>query len=71
MIGGSAKGRNTLNGNSSCQVNGLTFCRNDETLKYCRELIVDIEQQNAIEKEQVSKSEGKPDIEGRQEVDNT
>ena len=51
LIGGSAKGRNNLNGNSSCRVNGLTFCWNDETLKYYRELLVDIEQQNAIEKE--------------------
>ena len=64
LIGGSAKGRNNLNRNSSCRVNGLTFCWNDETLKYYRELLVDIEQQNAIEKERVSNSEGKPDIEG-------
>ena len=45
----------------------MTFCWNDETLKYYRELLVDIEQQNAIEKELVSNSEGKPDIEGRQD----
>ena len=51
LIGGSAKGRNNLNGNSSWRVNGLTFCWNDETLKDYRELLVDIEQQNAIEKE--------------------
>ncbi len=67
LIGGSTKGRNNLNGNSSCQVNGLTFCWNDETLKYYRELLVDFEQQNAIIKERVSNSEGKPDIEGRQD----
>jgi len=51
LIGGSAKGRKNLNGNSSCRVNGLTFCWNDEKLKHYRELLVDIEQQNAIEKE--------------------
>jgi len=68
LIGGSAKGRNNLNGNSSCRVNGLTICWNDETPKYYRELLVDIEQQNAIEKERVSNSEGKPNIEGRQDL---
>ena len=68
LIGGSAKGRNNLNRNSSCRVNGLTFCWNNETLKYYRELLVDIEQQNTIEKERVSNSEGnKPDIEVRQD----
>ena len=37
------------------------------TMKHWRELLVDIEQQNAIKKERVSSSEGKPDIEGRQD----
>ena len=55
VVGGSAKGCNSLNVNSSSRIDGLTFCWNDETLK-CRELHVDIEKQNAIEMERVSSS---------------
>jgi hypothetical protein len=65
VIGWHAKGRNNLNIKSSSRINGLTFSWNDETLKYYSELLVDIEKQNAIEMEQVSSSEGKPDIYGR------
>jgi len=45
----------------------VEFFWNDETLKYNRKFLVNIEQQNVIEKERVSNSEGKPDIEGRQD----
>jgi hypothetical protein len=57
VVGRSAKGCNNLNVNSSSIINGL---------KYCRELLVDIEKQKAIEMEQVSRSMGMPDIRGRQ-----
>ena len=42
LTGGSAKGHNNLIVNSSYRVNGLTFCWTDLTLKYYRELLVDI-----------------------------
>ena len=64
MVGGSAKGCNNLNVNSSSRIIGLTFCWNDETLKYYRELLVDIEKQNAIKMECVSSSKGMSDIKG-------
>ena len=53
VVGRSAKGCNNLNVNSSSLINGL---------KYCRELLVDIEKQNAIEMECVSSRKGMPDI---------
>ena len=62
VVGGSAKGRKNLNVISSSRINGLTFSWNDETVKFYRELLVDIEKQNAIEMECVSSRKGMPDI---------
>ena len=67
VVGGSVKGRNNLNVNSSSRINGLTLSWNDEILKFYRELLDDIEKQNAIEMERVSNSKGMPDIIGRQD----
>ena len=51
VVGGSAKGCNNLNVNSSSRIIGLTFCWNDEL-------------QNAIKMECVSSSKGMSDIKG-------
>ena len=68
VVGGFAKGRNNLNVNSSSQINGLIFSWNDKGLRlYSRELLVDIEKQNAIEMEHVSSCKGMSNINGRQD----